>query len=221
MPIDLWGLLYLLVLGLLLPLLASQTARLLDSGLATPPRWAIYAETVFWLALIYAAARFVARSNRIALFPLGPADPFTILVALSVLFLTVPIRWKTASDAERRRLMVLVPRLPSEWPLWAVVSLVAGIAEEIAYRGVLFGLLQRLTGQPWLAAGLAALAFALGHRAQGWMGVAIVFVFAIGFQGLAALTGGLLTPILVHALYDLLAGPLYAWLGAGLPEPSD
>ncbi len=221
MPINLWGLLYLLVLGLLLPLLATQTARLLDSGLPSPPRWAIYAETVFWLSLIYTAARFVSRSNRLALFPLGPVQPIPTFLAVVVLLLTIPVRWTTATDDERRRLLMLVPHRRNEWTLWAIVSLVAGITEETAYRGVMFGLLRRLTGHSWISAVLTALAFALGHQVQGRGGVAIIFVFALGFQALYALTGGLSVPIVVHVLYDLLAGLLFARLGSRRPDPAD
>jgi len=112
--------------------------------------------------------------------------------------------------------------------LFVAVCLCAGVCEEIIYRGALFTLLSRATGDWWTAALVAALVFALSHLVQGWQSAALVLPFALGFQALVRLSGDLYGAMAVHALYDLAAGLIYARLGRGpgttpgaAPPPSE
>ena len=58
----------------------------------------------------------------------------------------------------------------------------AGIAEEIIYRGALFGLFQQLLGNDSAAIALCVAAFALGHFVQGRGAMLIVILFAVAFD---------------------------------------
>jgi uncharacterized protein len=91
---------------------------------------------------------------------------------------------------------------------FAIVSLSAGICEELLYRGFLFGFLAgRMDGglhlglpAAWL---LSSLAFGTAHLYQGLPGI-LSSTFAGLALGLAAiLTGGLAVPMVLHALLDL------------------
>jgi membrane protease YdiL (CAAX protease family) len=84
--------------------------------------------------------------------------------------------------------------------------LLAGVAEEAAYRGVGMTILWYSLGDPWLAAGICAAAFAVAHSIQGLKSGTVVFAIALVFHGLVAVTGTLVLAMVVHAIYDLIAG---------------
>jgi membrane protease YdiL (CAAX protease family) len=84
-----------------------------------------------------------------------------------------------------------------------LVSLAAGLGEEVLFRGVIqAGLAERLPA--WLAVGIAALLFGAAH----WLTTSYaVFAALLGaYLGLLFLvTGNLLVPAVTHALYDVAA----------------
>ena len=84
-----------------------------------------------------------------------------------------------------------------------LLSLMAGIGEEVLFRGVIqAGLGERLPA--WLAVGIAALLFGVAH----WLTMSYaVFAALIGvYLGVLFLvTGNLLVPAVTHALYDVVA----------------
>jgi uncharacterized protein len=80
----------------------------------------------------------------------------------------------------------------------AVVSVLAGIAEELLFRGVL----QSLVGLP--AASLIFGAVHVGGRSFVGYGAWAACIGAL-FGWLMVTTGGLLAPIVAHAVYDALA----------------
>lgn len=104
----------------------------------------------------------------------------------------------------------------------AVISALAGIGEELMFRGLIQEGLARWIGEPmgvWIALGIASVLFGLLHP----MNVAYVILAAVmGFclGGLWIATGNLLVPIVAHAVYDFLA---LLWLVKfpGSESPSD
>lgn len=84
-----------------------------------------------------------------------------------------------------------------------LVSLMAGVGEEVLFRGVIqAGLAERLPA--WLAVGIGALLFGAAH----WLTLSYaVFATLIGiYLGILFLaTGNLLVPSVTHALYDVVA----------------
>jgi hypothetical protein len=88
------------------------------------------------------------------------------------------------------------------WEL-ALISIVAGIGEELLFRGVVQPLLINWLG---IGAGLtsASVIFGLLHSITPAYAVLATAIGAY-FGWLAIATGGLLAPIVAHALYDFLA----------------
>ena len=78
---------------------------------------------------------------------------------------------------------------------------------------VSFVLVWRLTGSGLAAALLTAVVFSISHSLQGWKSMAIIFGFAIAFQGIAWISGSLYIGMAVHALYDIAAGFCYGAFG--------
>ena len=100
----------------------------------------------------------------------------------------------------------IAPRSPREWLLWTGTVLVASVAEEAAYRGVGMSILWYALGNPYAAVAICSAAFALAHWTQGWKSAAVIFVMALVMHALVAFTGTLILAMLVHGIYDLVAG---------------
>ncbi|MFB6205150.1 MAG: type II CAAX prenyl endopeptidase Rce1 family protein [Haloglomus sp.] len=114
---------------------------------------------------------------------------------------------------------LLAPDSPGGWILllFVVLPFVAGF-EELLFRGALVGALHAGFGwSPWLLAVVASAAFALGHGAQGPIGVVVTgvlgFVLAAGF----ILTGSLLVVVVAHYLVNAVEFVVYE--GFGLEPP--
>ncbi|MCA8946589.1 MAG: CPBP family intramembrane metalloprotease [Planctomycetes bacterium] len=109
-----------------------------------------------------------------------------------------------------QRFAFLMPRTRNERFFWIVVSLHAGVCEELFFRGYLFGVLNSLA--PWWAAAIAAaLLFGMGHAYQGVRGVASTGIIGAVAIGLYLLTGSLWVGMLAHAVYDVQGGEFGRW----------
>jgi membrane protease YdiL (CAAX protease family) len=107
--------------------------------------------------------------------------------------------------------LAMLPRTPVERRLFTMVSITAGVCEELVFRGFLIALLAALVpaAPVWVCALAAAVVFGLAHLYQGAVGVVTTFVMGLVLGALYVISGSLLAPILVHAMVDLRA----IWLG--------
>ena len=121
--------------------------------------------------------------------------------------------------AIREFLERVVRPLFQTWTLWqwAAISLLAGVGEEILFRGVLQGGLARQLG-PALGLGAASLLFGLAHLVNGSYAL-IAGVIGVYLGGLWMASGNLLTPMVTHAVYDLAA--LVCFLRQHFPRPGE
>jgi len=203
-------LLYLLLLLVVLPWAAIRSApRRGDDASELPPRRTLWLRTIVVQLLLLAIAWRTARAAGYEPFTLPSWNAGAVVAALAALLLCqglAALARAIRSEEERRGLFVysLVPRSPLEWLLWGTTVTVAAVAEEVAYRGVGMTLLRDRLDEPWTAAGVCALAFALAHWAQGAKSVAVIFVVGLVLQGLVALTGTLVFAMVVHAVHNVL-----------------
>jgi membrane protease YdiL (CAAX protease family) len=97
--------------------------------------------------------------------------------------------------------------------LWqiALISLLAGLGEELLFRGVL---------QPFIGVVAASLVFGAVHvGGRSFVGYgAWAATIGLFFGGLAVWTGGLTAPVVAHAMYDALA---LAYVRFGPQEPCE
>src|SRR5262245_43814417 len=119
----------------------------------------------------------------------------------------------TAMSSEKRAAVrkrfasvnVMVPHTADEHRWFMLVSVTAGICEELVYRGFLVWALR-----PWLglfgAAGLSLLFCGLGHAYLGRSGVVRATIVGAVLGALALLTGSILPSIVLHAMLDLCSG---------------
>lgn len=87
------------------------------------------------------------------------------------------------------------------------ISVLAGLGEEMLFRGVIqHGLTQRIGPPSGIIIGIAvaSVLFALAH-ALTWTYAVLAGLISVYFGWLLAATGNLLVPIAAHAAYDFLA----------------
>ena len=208
--IGIAGIYHLVFFGLMLPWSAVKSARRLEKQ-PYPPR------RKFFLFVIGQQAFFLLVSLIVAQFEWLPlATPpknlwsfgVAALILLTLIVVMLP-RWRKAVEKRERRVYLFMSGDGMNKALWVLISLLAGIGEEVTYRGVMFLLLWQLTGSALAAALIAAVVFGVSHYMQGWKSAALIAGFALVFQGLYWISGSLLAPILVHFLYDVTAGVMY------------
>jgi membrane protease YdiL (CAAX protease family) len=97
----------------------------------------------------------------------------------------------------------LLPRNRAELKWGALLSINAGVVEELLFRLAMPALLFGITGNALLAAGISVVVFGLLHAYQGWPGIVGATIIGAVFMAIYVLSGTILVPIIVHALFDL------------------
>lgn len=98
--------------------------------------------------------------------------------------------------------------------LWTVtlITIRAGVAEEVFMRGYLLERLTTLFGNKWLAIALSLLPFALLHYpGQGWAGVLVSFNAGAVLTAFYFWKRDLKANIFAHFLVDFIANVVPAW----------
>lgn len=137
-----------------------------------------------------------------------------IIFTLFILFFAIGYRFnskiKTSMDkmkkgeSQKNRHGEMMPVTEKEKKLWTIVSLTAGITEEIIYRGFLIFAIGYLIPDLsiWIVLGLASILFGLAHTYQGISGVIrttlVGFWFSVVYVGIESI----IPLILFHALVD-------------------
>jgi uncharacterized protein len=135
----------------------------------------------------------------------------TILV-VAFLAQTVYIRRLARTTEGRTQLrksmsgpLQLLPRTPKERGLWVLLSLTAGLCEELLYRGFMTAYLMSIFPQVsfLLAIIIAAVLFGIGHIYQKLVGVLGTGIVGLVLGLLYFFTGSLFPSMIVHALFDM------------------
>lgn len=214
--------------GVFIPLAVIRGRRkLLDKNRPLPNRVRHFKSTALALVMFATFSLAVSRIFWVPLFPRRFPPVEAILAGLAMYALAVGImrpRWRRAVEKRTRIVYLFMPETASERVWWVIVSVLAGLSEEITWRGVQLNLLQFLTNGYWSAALLCSISFGLAHMHQGWKSSAIIVGFALGFHSLVWLSGSLYVAMAVHIAYDITAGLNYSRLGKQLgymPEDSE
>jgi membrane protease YdiL (CAAX protease family) len=121
-------------------------------------------------------------------------------------------------DGQRLR-GALAPDTRLGWALLLLVVLpvIAGF-EEMLFRGALVGVVAAGYGvSPWVMAVVASGAFALGHGAQGRLGVVVTGALGLVLAAAFVATGSLLVVIVAHYLVNALEFVVHEGLGVEWP----
>lgn len=196
---------------LLLPWMAYQSRQgfknLAPETLAHFSRVGSYISSILILLVLLALSVGTAWFHRLELIPTHILT-LRALVAFVILLSSVLILLRLFLPVAAREPVIryIIPTTKVEFAWFSALSLMAGLAEEIAFRGVLTSLLQQSWNSYWLAALVSALMFGLAHLLQGVRGVVVAACFGLVNQMVTSWTGSLLVAIVVHALYDIIAG---------------
>src|SRR4051794_19400838 len=154
--------LFLLLIGLWLPLAAWRSSQRLGTGPVplTPSKFFLNIIATQLFLLLFGLV--VAWKNGIGLWSL-PRHPLASWGAAALFFAllvtTLKLRWHARPMDQKRRLYSMLPHNARELRLFAIVALCAGIGEEIVYRGVFTSIIWWSTGNLMLAGLLSAIAF--------------------------------------------------------------
>ena len=205
------GHLLLLFVGVLLPALIFRSARKLGARPLPISRSRFFRQTIIFQLVLALLCAWAAWVHGVLIMPLPehPLISFGVAVILYLVMLaTLKLRWKSRSSAAKQRLYDILPRTSAEFGEYVLLCIVAGAAEEFIYRGVLTGLLQRITGITLVTVITLSVSFAVAHSMQGLRSVAGIFVIALACHALVWLAQSLIPMMAVHFAYDLTAGVL-------------
>ena len=212
---------HVLVMGVLIPVVVVRNyRRMVGKSLALPSRMRHFRTTAIMLVVLTSLSVVVARAEWIDLYRFDSARLPQGLAAGAVMYVLAVVfmrpRWRRAVEQRSRIVHLFMPDTRKERLWWVLVSTLAGIGEEITWRGVQTALLAYLTGSFVAGALLSAVSFGVAHYIQGWKSAATIAVFALGFQAVVWISGSLYVAMLVHVLYDITAGLAYGRLGREL-----
>ena len=116
-------------------------------------------------------------------------------------------------NAERRaaarpklgKVAFMLPHTNEEHRWFMLLSLTAGICEELLYRGYLVWVLTPWLGVLGAFAGVTVL-FGIGHAYQGWKGGIRATLAGAAMGAIVLATGWLVPAMIVHALVDASSG---------------
>jgi len=165
----------------------AVVAWLIGLALTRPPLGQIQftTEAVTWgvVATLPMLVLFLGLTH----FPVGPLKPIRDVVAETI----VPMFRE------------------SGWVDLAIISALAGIGEEMLFRGVVQEAISHKFG-PWVGLAAASIAFGLAHPINKAYGV-LAALIGVYLGGLWMWTGNLLVPMITHGLYDFVALVYLLW----------
>jgi membrane protease YdiL (CAAX protease family) len=180
----------------------------LKAGKPMPPKTRFYRNMIAVQVVLLVYSLAVARHNEMSLLSNPPALWIWLISALYVAFIGLRLQavWKKIPAERKNRARRLLPEIPGHLRYWVPISFLAGIGEEIAFRGVAFGILREISGSTGFAIVICVLAFGFAHMTQGWRGVLGTGVIALVMHGIVYATAGLYLAIAIHVAYDLMLG---------------
>lgn len=132
------------------------------------------------------------------------------LAFVAIAFALVRPHWRRAVEEDKPTWRLFAPSNRREKRMWVILSLTAGIGEELVWRGVLPALIARATGSLAVGIALSVLSFALAHAIQGVRSVLAIATIAAAFHALVLVSGSLYVAMAAHFIYDVAAGFTYA-----------
>lgn len=176
----------------------------------------LYFQSAFMQLGVATVAWFTAKTEEInisikAVFSTEALMVAALLLITGVVFSLIDLRRKNHSAPNPGRLQYILPTNLKERAAWLVTIAIAAFCEEYIYRGVLFHvILSDIGGNAWIAALLSAVVFGFGHATQGEKAVLTIIPFAMVFQLIVYLSGGLLLAMITHFIYNAAIDLLFS-----------
>jgi membrane protease YdiL (CAAX protease family) len=212
-PLGFWGCVYLAFIMELLPVLGLAQLSMADDE-EPLPRVPVYLSSgalilvLGWLGLIVGTGEVGQEVMGLGPSSFTPTLLWSLATTLAIhaLLLGFYFGRRVLGGRESRILDQLLPKSLPEKLLFGLLSVSAGVGEELAFRGFAVPALALLTGSPWGGAVLSSCAFGLVHGYQGWLGIARTGVMGFFLAGSFLLSGSLWPAIIAHTALDLVSG---------------
>lgn len=206
------------VLLAVLPTLSVAQAESVGIEVADLPRLPVYlssAAALWFLGLLAFGAGVTSGFDLATLglvrLPAASLTAWTLTALLGTLVLAA--LWRMLGVRESAVLLQLLPRTPVERVVFVGLSLSAGVAEELVFRGFLIPALGVATGHLWIAVALAAAVFGVLHAYQNLAGAVRAALLGLVLTVPLLVTGSVVPSMLAHFLYDVVVGLWLAdWL---------
>jgi membrane protease YdiL (CAAX protease family) len=179
----------------------------------------IYVWNILALWSLTAACIWTSRMNHLALSDLGEqtGNPCCTLVVsgiVAALFLLLigiqKAQKKKASPEQLEKALAGVKRLmptnSTERAVWVIVSISAGVCEELLYRGWVLNLFAAALGSVWLGWLISSILFGFGHAYQGRNAIFGTGIVGAVFGIVYVVCGSLIPGQLLHTAIDLNSG---------------
>lgn len=105
-----------------------------------------------------------------------------------------------------KTLAQLAPQNTLELTLWILLSISAGICEELVFRGYLLQQFASVGNQLWIGVLASSLLFGIAHGYEGVAGIIAITAYGAMFCVLAILRGSLRPGMMAHAWHDIFSG---------------
>lgn len=179
-----------------------------------------YSVTLAWEWILAALAVWGIRIRRVPLRHLlgekRPAlqdwrDDFILAsafwVGASIVLAAIGIGLKLAHfSTPQKTLAQLAPQNAWQLLLWILLSISAGICEELVFRGYLLQQFSRACKSIWAGIVLSSLLFGVAHGYEGASGMIAITVYGAMFCLLALKRGSLRAGMIAHAWHDIFSG---------------
>jgi membrane protease YdiL (CAAX protease family) len=207
--LGVWGQLFMVQVLLVAPALGIVSYIRIRRGKPLPPKRDRYRRGIIFQFVFLLLIFLAAREEQVPMIagPFPALTPWLLAAGFLVIFgLRLRQAWPKLTSERLVRARIILPDDPSLMRMWVVISAMAGITEECAYRGLAFRFLTDNGASVWPALLLCITTFAIAHMAQGWRGVLATGIVAALMHGVVYLTQSLYLAIVVHAVYDLMVG---------------
>jgi hypothetical protein len=104
-----------------------------------------------------------------------------------------------------KEIAFILPRTKTERLFWVILSITAGICEEIGFRGYVLTKLNLFLNNWYLTVAISSISFGLGHFYQGIGGIILTGIYGFLFCLLFIWRKSLIPGIFAHSLQDLTA----------------
>jgi len=195
--------------------LASQHVATAEVSPATQPAgqmsvyvWLIFGELML-LRFVYKSMK-ASGGSLAALISQRPVSARGLLrdaaLAVGLTLVWFAVEWglmQALGDGNHVLVKRLVLHQAVELPLWIVLSVCAGVVEEITFRGFMQRQFMSLSGSRWAGVLMQAPLFGIAHLYQGIVPCIHIMVFGLIFGFVAAQRRSLIPGIFAHAAIDL------------------
>lgn len=197
-----------------LPALAVIQARALADEPMPIPRVAVYLSSILSLWILAAIAFLAAITSGFTSRRLGLSfvNSQTVLWWTLLCLTAAGAIWfagRLLGIREHPLLEAILPVTRREKRWFLLVSVTAGICEELVFRGFGLAALTTASGNVWFATLIGAGLFGMLHAYQGSVGVARTAALGFVLSLPVLMTGSIIPGIVAHTVIDMIGG----WFG--------